>query len=293
MAMAGYAINYLTPTASVGGEVSRAALLASSQKGTQAAGSVLLDKLTTGIAHLLLAVFGSLLLLWRVKLPVQLWIAMSVATFLVAGGLFSFLLMQKYGKLGGFLRWLVRHKVGGRALAGPAQRISEVDEALKRFYRERPSAFVFSVAWHLFGHSAAILQAWVFLYLLNQPAPLATVACAGLLSLWFDLLTFAVPLNLGTHEGSRIMVFQALGCSTLLGMTFGLAIRIAQVFWACFGLVSYGFFTAGTRGSGRTPSTITFAPQLELDGYPATAPELQPVRIKSSGPNAEQTMTPF
>src|SRR3954467_6033725 len=31
MAMAGYAINYLTPTASVGGEISRAALLASSQ----------------------------------------------------------------------------------------------------------------------------------------------------------------------------------------------------------------------------------------------------------------------
>src|SRR5208283_1384695 len=45
MASAGYAINYLTPTVSVGGDVSRAALLALDHKGSQAVTSVLLDKL--------------------------------------------------------------------------------------------------------------------------------------------------------------------------------------------------------------------------------------------------------
>jgi len=69
MGMAGYAINYLTPTAAVGGELSRAALLASSQKGSEAVSSVLVDKLTTGVAHVLLAVLGALLLFWRVQRP--------------------------------------------------------------------------------------------------------------------------------------------------------------------------------------------------------------------------------
>ena len=258
MSMAGYAINYLTPTASVGGEVSRAALLAGSEKGPEAVSSVLVDKLATGVAHVILAMLGALLLFWRVDLAVELWIAMAVTTLMVIGGLVSFFLMQRHGKLGGFIRWLEDRKVGGRTLRAAAPRISEVDAALQRLYRDRPQALAMSIWWHLLGHSAAILQAWAFLYLLSQPAPLATVASAGLFSLWFDLLTFAVPLNLGTLEGSRMVVFKALGCSALLGMTFGIAIRIAQVSWACFGLVSYGFFTADLSSSNLPSGFLTF-----------------------------------
>ncbi len=252
MAMAGFAINYLTPSASLGGEVSRATLLASVQKGSEAVSSVLLDKLMTALAHLALAVLGSLFLLWRVSLPIQLWIAMAVITVLLTGGMAAFLLLQKHGKLGAIFRWLVEHKLGGRFLELAAQRMSEVDAALQRFYRERPRDLALSVLWHLLGHSAAIVQAWLFLSLLKQPAPVATVAAAGFLSLWFDLMTFAIPLNLGTLEGSRIIVFKSLGCPALLGMAFGVAVRVAQVFWACFGLVSYSLFTA--RKTGTTSS---------------------------------------
>lgn len=252
MAMAGFAINYLTPSASLGGEVSRAALLASHYKVNQAVSSVLLDKLMTAFAHLLLAVLGSLVLLWQVNLPRQLWIAMAATSAVLTGGMVAFLLMQKHGKVGGFLRWLVDHNVGGSPLQQAARQMSEVDEALKQFYRERPGHLWLALGWHVLGHSAALLQAWLFLSLLDQPAPLATVAGAGLLSLWFDLLTFAVPMNLGTLEGSRIVVFNALGCQALLGMAFGVAVRIAQVFWACYGLVSYSFLT--TREPATAPA---------------------------------------
>ncbi len=243
MAMAGFAINYLTPSGSLAGEVSRATLLASVQKGPEAVSSILLDKLMTALAHLILAVLGSLFLLWRVSLPIGLWIPMGLSTGLLAAGMAAFLLLQKYGKLGGVFRWLVQHNWGGRSAQQAAQQMSKVDEALKQFYREHPQDLMLSLAWHLLGHSMAILQAWLFLSVLQQPAPLSTVAAAGFLSLWFDLITFAVPLNLGTLEGSRVIVFKALGCSALLGMTYGLAVRAAQVFWACFGLVSYSLFT--------------------------------------------------
>ena len=77
MAMAGFAINYLTPSASIGGEVSKAALLASDHKGPEAVSSVVMDKLCMAFAHLLLVVLGSLFLLWQVNLPVHLWVAMA------------------------------------------------------------------------------------------------------------------------------------------------------------------------------------------------------------------------
>ncbi len=239
IAMSGFAINYLTPTASLGGEVSKATLWSATHTAPRAVSSVLLDKLTTGFAHLLLAVVGSLFLLWRVNLPAQLWVAMAITTGLLTGGMAVFLALQMHGKIGSLCRWLVRHRLANGAISQFAQQLSKVDEALKRFYREHPRDLLLSVAWHLVGHSAALLHAWLFLRLIGAPAPLTTVAAAGFLSLWFDLLTFAVPLNLGALEGSRILVFKALGCTALLGMAFGVAVRIAQIFWAGFGLMSY------------------------------------------------------
>jgi uncharacterized protein (TIRG00374 family) len=265
MGMAGYAVNYLTPTASLGGEVSRATLLASTYKGPEATSSILLDKLMAGVAHLLLVVLGALFLLFQVSLSFELWLAMAVTTVLLGGGMAVFIFLQKHGKLGDLCRWLMEHKLGNRVLKPAVQHLSEVDEVLKQSYRDHPRKLMLSVGWHMLGHSAAILQAWLFLYLLHQPAPLTTVAAAGFLSLWFDLLTFAVPMNLGTLEGSRIVVFKALGCPALLGIAFGVTVRIAQVFWACFGLVSYAAMLAPERRrvSAQRGSSLTRVAELD------------------------------
>jgi uncharacterized protein (TIRG00374 family) len=249
--MAGFAINYLTPTASVGGEITKAALLTTSHKGSEAASSVLLDKLMTAIAHIALAVLGSLLVLWRLKLSASVWAGLAIATVLLSGGLSIFLILQARGQIGQLARWCVKRGHGGRFVEQAAQQITNVDQVLKRFYQEHPGDLVRSMGWHLIGHSAALLQAWLFLIMIGQPAPLATVAAAGCLSLWFDLLTFAIPMNLGGLEGSRIVVLKALGCQALQGMAFGVAVRIAQLSWACFGLLSYAQLTAGQRSSER------------------------------------------
>jgi len=60
------------------------------------------------------------------------------------------------------------------------------------------------------------------------------------LALWFDLLTFAIPLNAGSLEGSRILTFQAVGFSSLAGLTYGVAVRLSQLLWSGVGLVLYG-----------------------------------------------------
>ncbi len=266
MAMAGFAINYLTPSASLGGEVTKASLLTSGVKGPHAVSSVLMDKLCMGFAHLILVVLGSFLLLWRVHLPMALWLAMAVSSLLLTAGMVIFLLLQKHGKLGAFLRWLVARKVGGATLEKATAKISQVDESLKAFYRERPMGFVLSVAWHVVGHSVAILQAWLFLFMVHKPAGLPAVLAAAFLGLWIDLMTFAVPMNLAALEGSRIVALKAIGFDAALGMTFGIAIRIAQVFWAGFGLVNCGLMTVDVplfRRRTPVPQPVT-APETNL-----------------------------
>jgi len=247
MAMAGFAINYLTPSASLGGEVTKAAWLASRCKGIDAASSVVLDKLCLAFAHLLCVVAGSLIVLSCVKLPPAFSAAMLLGTVALASGIVGFMLIQKHGKLGSIIRWLAGRRIGGRGLENLAEKVSAVDETLMTIYRERPLDLLWSIGWHLLGHLVAIVQVWLFFYLLEQAVPLTGIISAGFLGLWFDLFTFAIPLNLGTLEGSRIVALKAVGASALVGMTYGLAIRIALLFWAAFGLVSYGFFIWAKR----------------------------------------------
>jgi glycosyltransferase 2 family protein len=242
MNMAGWAINYLTPTASVGGEVTRASLLADRCDGTEAVSSVFLDKLMTAIAHLALVLLGMALLLWQVKLPLQLWMAMAITLAVLAAGIAGFFLLQTRGTIGTACQWLLKRKIGSRFVQPAVGNLSRVDAVLKRFYRERPRDLLLSILWHALGHSVALIHTWLFLTFLGQPAPVITVVTVACLALWFDLLTFAVPINLGTLEASRILILKIFGCQALLGMAFGMAIRAAQLFWASFGLASYASF---------------------------------------------------
>jgi glycosyltransferase 2 family protein len=237
--MAGNAINYLTPTAAMGGEITKVGLLSSSHKGPEAVSGVLVGRLSTGIAHALFVACGSIVVVFGAHLPRPVWVAMFASGGTVISGMVVFLLLQKYGKFGAFVRWLAARRFGGRLLHKFAREVSTVDEALKTFYRERPRDLAPAVGWQLLGHSTGLLQTWWFLSLVHSAYSIETVATVWVLGMWFDLLTFAVPLNMGTLEGSRIVAFKAVGMGALTGMTYGVALRLAQLSVVSFGLVNY------------------------------------------------------
>jgi hypothetical protein len=205
---------------------------------------VLIGKVCFAFAHLLFVAAGSLLLLWRIELPRALWVGMLTSGSFVAGGMLAFLFLQQRGNLGGVIRWLAARQIGGDTLQRAARDMSAVDDALRVYYRDRPRDLVLAICWHLLGYSLGFVQTWLFLRLLNQDASWATAATIWFLGMWFDLLTFAVPMNLGTLEGTRIMVFKAIGYLGLVGMTYGVVLRLTQLVWAILGLVSYGLLAS-------------------------------------------------
>lgn len=245
--MAGYAINYLTPTASLGGEITKTTLLASDAEVSQAASGVLIGKVCFGVAHLLFVVLGAFAIMHSVHLPQSLWISLVLSAVLVAGGIFLFLLLQKHGKLGAPIRWLASKGIGGAALNKLASNFTAVDEELRAFHRERPADMCLAICWYLLGYSIGIAQTWFFFRLVHPPASLAVAAAIWFLGMWFDLLTFAIPLNAGSLEGSRILSFRFLGYGSPLGLAYGIALRLAQICWAVAGLVFYGELTARKR----------------------------------------------
>jgi hypothetical protein len=146
-----------------------------------------------------------------------------------------------------------------------AASITEIDQALKAYYDDHSSHLLRAICWHLLGYSIGILQTWFFFSLLNR-ASWTVAAATSVLGTWFDLLTFAMPLGLGTLESTRIIALKAVGYNALLGMTYAMALRLAQLFWAVAGLVNYALLAnrhkepGPGRIGGAVPSGAKIAP---------------------------------
>ncbi|MEN6464215.1 MAG: lysylphosphatidylglycerol synthase domain-containing protein [Syntrophaceae bacterium] len=250
--LSGHAVNYFTPTATIGGEVVKAVLLTSNgsaaadRNGTDAATGVIIGKLSYALTQFGYAFIGSIIILSKIHLPSVGFKLMFASSAVVGAGIIGFLLVQKYGKLGAILRWLAGRNIGGRMLKKGAAYISGVDRSLADFYRDRPLDLFLSIFWHAVGMSFSIVKAWYFLYLLSD-GDLAMAAGVWFLGTWLDLITFPIPLEIGVQESIRVIVFTALGFTMAMGLTYGLALRIEQIFWAIAGFAAY----AALARSGR------------------------------------------
>lgn len=237
--LAGYSINYLTPTASLGGEVTKGTLLTANGSGATAASGVIIGKLAYTFAQLLFVGLGSIITLWNVALPAGVWPAMLAGSALLALGVIGFLLVQKYGALGFLVHWVAKRNFGGNLLRKASQQVEEVDLELRLFYRDRPWELPLAMLWHSFGFVCGIAQSWYFLYLLTGHTSLAVAAGIWFLGSWFDFLTFAIPLGIGIQEATRVIALKALGYDLVMGLAYGVTLRLEQIFWAGCGLLCY------------------------------------------------------
>jgi hypothetical protein len=244
--LAGYAVNFFTPTASVGGDATKAALLAEHRRGPAAIAAVLIGKLSFALGHLLFVILGAVIVLSELQWPPALRTVLRVGVVLMAIGIIIFLFLQEEGRLAAIPRWLVKQNVCAKTLQRFVRPMESVDAILRRFYREHPWNLAWSVCWHLLGYSVGIFATWYFLLLVEGHASVAAAARVWFLAMWIDLMTFAVPLNLGVLEGGRLVAFRTAGFGVLPGMSFGLVTRIAQLFWAGAGLVNYALLIHGT-----------------------------------------------
>lgn len=237
--MSGFSINYLTPTATLGGEVTKGTLLSSAGTSSGAVTGVLIGKLAFVLAQLILVSLGSSVTLWKVDLPSGVWPALLIGNAILACGVFSFLLVQKYGKLGAVVRWLASHAIGGKLVRNAAFHTTEIDNELQLFYSNHPRELPKAIAWHMLGMGCGIIQSWYFFYLVSDRPSLVVAASVWFLGSWFDLLSFAIPMGIGVQEATRILTVKALGYGAVLGLTYGAVLRIEQIFWAGFGLLCY------------------------------------------------------
>ena len=246
--LAGSAINQVTPTATLGGEVVKVLLLEPLLPRAQAMAAVVIDKASMTLAQTCYLAVGLLCTMRYLPLPSELQWALSLSISMILLGLLGFIAFQRYGLLSQLVYHLSRLPFAQARLQQLSQRLAPLDAQLIGYYAAHPWRFGGSLLLHFVGFIAAGCKTYVLLrLLLGTQAPgwseamLVAVVVAAL-----DQMCFLVPARLGTLEGARVLVLSTVGMTPAVGLSFGLVVRLDNLFWSGIGLLTYTLCTRQT-----------------------------------------------
>jgi hypothetical protein len=241
--LAGDSINYLTPSATVGGELLRIRLLGPRAPAGVRWASVGVAKLGQTAAQAMFVLLGLGTLLPRV-------LGVAAAPVALAGALAAL-------AMGAGLVWLV-----GRGLWAAVEAVSarlglarwipaswaapgrELDAALGRL---GPARVALALACFVAGWAVGALEVYVVLAWIGAPVDWATALAVEAGSVLIDGIVFFVPAKLGTQEGGKVVLFAALGLDPARGFTLGVVRRIRELVYAGLGLAALSLLAGRAR----------------------------------------------
>jgi uncharacterized protein (TIRG00374 family) len=252
--MSGDAINYVTPTATLGGEFVRVRLLRDRVDTTTVVASVTIAKLGQTVGQVAFVVFGLMVVLEETALPPPLRRGLFIGVSVMAALAVALLVAQRRGLFAPLLR--VMHAVGlPRYAAGLGGRLKLLDDEIAAFHVAESWGFVRSVAAFFAGWAMGVLEAYLILYFLGIPVTVERALAIEVFSITIDAMLFFVPGKVGTQEGGKVLIFAMLGLSAAKGLSFGILRRIRELVWAGVGLLVLSRLQADLRPVA-DPATI-------------------------------------
>ena len=245
--LAGDGVNYLTPSATVGGELVRLRLLGSHVPASLRLGSVSVAKIGQSVAQAVFILLGLAIVLpglavardwlgWTGAILAAILAATAAighwAAFVWAVGR-GFWTMTRGALRRARLSWLLP-----ASWAGPGRNL---DAALARLGPWRATA---SLGCFLGGWAVGAGEIYLILHWVGGAVDWHTALALETGSVLIDGILFFVPAKLGTQEGGKVVLFALLGLNPARGLTVGIVRRIRELAYAGLGLVALGWLTA-------------------------------------------------
>jgi len=231
--IAGDAINNLTPTATVGGEVVRVRMLQGKVDSTIAWASVAIAKITQSVGQILFIIAGLGVVLSHTPLPAGVQRGLFTFLALLGLGLFLAVVTQRRGFFGGLAR--LAAKLGVAISAERWEGIRSLDEQIATFYQS-PGGPLRSIGFFMLGWTMSVVEMYLILYFLDLEPTWRRALTIEILSMAIDAALFFVPAKAGTQEGGKVLIFSMLGMPVAKGLALGIARRVREMFWALVGL---------------------------------------------------------
>jgi len=251
--IAGDAVNYVTPTATLGGEFVRTRLLRDDAPSTSLVASVAVAKLTQTVGQVAFVIVGLNLVINETPLPPPVRRAILTGLTLFTALVVGLVLLQRRGMFAPLLR--LAHRLGLPARSPETmRRLEHLDREIARFHGSAAAPFLSSSAIFFVGWCAGVIEIYLILWLLDVPVTLHRALTIEVLSVAIDGTLFFVPLKAGTQEGGKVLIFTLLGLDPAKGLALGIVRRIRELSWALIGLVILSRHHLLRRGAAPPPS---------------------------------------
>ncbi len=242
MRLAGDGLNYLIPTATVGGEIWRINALRRETGASVAAASITLAKFHQFLGQALFIAVGLTAGAPFAPLKPELmpWLWGVLAACLVLLGLI-FLALRR-GMFGVIARWLDAYLPRRLRTYLPAGKLDELDRLVSAYLGQDHRSFLTSVGLFTAAWALGAVEVFLIFHFLGLPVDVPTAITVETLSIFIDLVLFFIPAKLGTQEGGKILIFLSLGLPAAAGLSFGLVRRVRELTWAGVGLACLSSF---------------------------------------------------
>jgi hypothetical protein len=279
--LGGFAVSYLTPLSSLGGEPVSIYLM-TRQTGAppmRVAATLIVAKFLEGLSLIGLICLGSLYLFWSGTFP-------EARSLLIAGNaLLGALLLLGLINFAGRRLWasrmlsrLLRHLIA-RTWAGTlVSQIREIEEEIAQAFRRHRRATLGALAISMLGMTAIYLRPWIFFHF-SEGLSLTAAELAAIFGLYVVLATFfwITPAGLGVVEGGMIGIFRLINLSAEGAVAYALAVKGLEITVAVLGVVillrlGFGRLLEGKKAqeSPQPPEDRSEEEPVQHYGFPRT-----------------------
>jgi hypothetical protein len=243
ISVASFAINYVTPLISLGGEPFKAAA-ASRWLGTRAATASV-------VAFRIVHTLGQFIF-WLLTVPIAfvmlphttvVMTILALATLaLLTGALLVVMLLRAHAiepLLSAIALRLTRVPFVGRAagaLATKRNALAEIDTGLAKLADERHRALAGALTAEVVGRFIAMVEYFLIARSIGIPMSYPEAVLVGGFSQLVLNMFFFVPFELGSKEGGLYLIFRLLGLSPTLGVYTAIVSRLRELAWIGIGL---------------------------------------------------------
>ena len=236
--MAGEAVNSVTPTATIGGEPLKAALLRThGVTASDGLASIVVAKTALTIAQSLftaLGFAGLLVVLGRPGLG-AFWLVVLLGV--LAGFTYGLLHVQRRNPVTAVWRWASRIFPRVRFLHRLESSVHAIDERLLSFYQDEQRAFVRAIAWNFAGWVFGVVEVQLMCTLIGHPIPWLEAFVIEAVAQPIRAVAIVVPGGLGLQEWGGVEFCQFLGMPEPVAATLWLLKRGREIVFDIVGLL--------------------------------------------------------
>ena len=244
--MAGDAVNYVTPTATLGGEFVRTRLLRGRASNTSIVASVAVAKLAQTVGQIVFVIVGLAIVLDDTPMPEATRYGLLAGLAGFSALVFGLIFVQRRGMFAPLWRLFERLGLPARAPEF-TRRLQRLDDEIARIHANANDAFLVSSASFFVGWCMGVVEIYLILWFLGVPVSVHRALTVEVLSVAIDGMLFFVPAKAGTQEGGKVLIFTILGLDPAKGLALGIVRRIRELTWASIGLMILSRHQLSTR----------------------------------------------